>query len=226
MTRDTALSELGTDANCSRQMPLLLKAAILCGAIPLVAGSLVYFTWRLTEWDWITIAGISVIAVGVASFIAGAACLLRHLWREFCVERAARHRLWIQGLLVGSLLLINFPLALFYVFSADEISTRYTVRVVNKSGAPIDSFILTAPRVRIELGPIPAGDRVRRHLHFVGNLDFSARQQQHQFDGQVEEYFDGISRGEKFIIIKDGGIFEFQTNAVKAVSHRNLASTD
>src|ERR1035437_8980677 len=69
-------------------MSRLLKAAILCGAVPLFVGTLIYAGWRLTRWDWLMDAGCYTIYVGALVFVVGAVCLLRYLWRKKGVDPA------------------------------------------------------------------------------------------------------------------------------------------
>jgi len=140
-------------------MPRLIEAAILCGAVPLLAGTLIYVTWRFTRSDALMSAGMITIAVGLLAFVGGAVCLLRQPWHADG-DRAARRRLRFQGIFALALLLINFPAAAFYTLSAIDVETRYTVCVHNGSDRPIESLVVTGPGVRVELGPIGPGRRV------------------------------------------------------------------
>lgn len=194
-------------------MPRFLKTAILCGAMPLLVGTLIYGLWRFTRWHWLEAAGLFTIPLGFAAFIAGAVSLLCHLKRELrVVERAKRGPLWVRALLVGGLLLINFPAAALYTLSAIEVATRYTIHVHNDSDQPVQSLVVTGPDIRVELGPLVPGQQARRHLHFRGDgtLDFSACQQELQFSGQLDGYVTGGLGGEKSIRIRPGGAYEIQ----------------
>ena len=196
-------------------MPRDLKSAAVLGAVPLLVGTLIYGTWRLSRWHWLETAGLFTIPIGFAAFVAGTVALLRYLWRESRVQRTTGGSLWLQGLLVGGLLLANFPAAAFFTLSAIDVSTRYTVRVHNASDRPIESLVVTGPGVRVELGPIAPGQRTRRHIHFRGDgpLDFSARQQELQFGGQLEGYVTHGWGGDKSIRIRQRGVYEIQSNA-------------
>jgi len=196
-------------------MPRLLKLAVVLGAVPLLVGTLIYGTWRFTRWHWLETAGLFTIPIGVVAFIIGTVALLRHLWRESRVQRTTRSPLWLQAALVGGLLLANFPAAAFFTLSAIDVSTRYTVRVFNDSDRPIDSLVVTGPGVRVELGPIAPGQHTRRHIYFRGDgtLDFSARQQELQFSGQLEGYVTSDWGGDKSIRVRQRGVYEIQPNA-------------
>lgn len=184
----------------------------------MLVGTLIYATWRVTRWHWLETAGLFTIPIGFAAFIVGAVALWRHLWRESRVQCTTSRPLWLQGVLVGGLLLANFPAAAFFTLSAIDVSTRYTVRVLNDSDRPIESLVVTGPGIRVELGPIAPGQRTRQHIHFRGDgaLDFSARQQELQFSGQLEGYVTSGLGGYKSIRIKQKGVYEIQPNAPDA----------
>ena len=196
-------------------IPRLLKLAVVFGAVPLLVGSLIYGTWRFTHWHWLEAAGLFTIPIGFVAFVVGTVALVRHLLRESRLERTTRSPLWLQGVLVGGLLLVNFPAAAFFTLSAIDVSTRYTVRVHNDSDRPIESLVVTGPGVRLELGPIAPGQHTRRHIHFSGDgtLGFSARQQELQFGGQLEGYVTGGMGGDKSIRVRQRGVYEIQPNA-------------
>ena len=196
-------------------MPRLLNLAIVLGAVPLLAGTLIYGVWRITQWPWLMGAGLVTIYAGLVAFIVGSFALSRHLWREYRTRTARSRSLWLQGVLVGGLLLANFPAAAFFALSAADIYTRYTVRVHNESDLPIESLIVTGPGVHVELGPIAPGEHALEHIHFSGDgtLDFSARQQELQFGGRLEEYVTGNWEGDTTIHIRRRGVFEIHPDS-------------
>ncbi len=190
-----------------RLMPRPLKTAVLCGAIPLVFGTSIYFAWRLTRAGWLETAGLYTIVVGLAAFVTGAIQLAAYLVEQSRTKATARRALWIQGLAVGGLLLINFPAAWIYMLSVSEIYDRYTVQVTNEGKSPVESFVVTGPGVRVEFGPIASGKTVKRHLHFGGDgtLDFTVRHGQQQSKGTLEGYVTGGLGGSKTVRVKQNG---------------------
>jgi hypothetical protein len=193
-------------------MPRLLKLAVILGAVPLLVGTLIYGAWRMTRLPWLEAAGMLTIYMGIAAFVVGAFALVRHLRHESRARRTTSRSLWFEGVLVGGLLLANFPAAAFFSLSAMNIHTRYTVRVHNDSDQPIESLVVTGPGVRVEFGPIAPGEHTHRHIHFSGDgtLDFSARQQELRFGGQVEGYVTGGWSGDTSVRIKPRGVFEIR----------------
>jgi hypothetical protein len=191
-------------------MARLLKCSIALGASPLVIGTLIYFTWRLTRWPWLEMMGLASILIGIGAFLGGAVCLIVHLKSE---PRTA-HNSPIKALLVGGLLISNFPLAVFYTTSAYDISTRYTIRVHNESNDPIQSFVILGPGIETEMGPISSGHKAVRHCYPTtdGSLRFTARHHGLRLDGELEGYVTRNWNGDKTVRIRDDGSIEIKDN--------------
>jgi hypothetical protein len=198
-------------------MPRLLKFAAVLGVSPLLVGSLIYGVWRVTRWHWLETAGLFTVVLGSAAFVAGMIALVLHVLREGKDGRMARSRLWPKGVLVGGVLLANFPAAFFFILSAIDVSARYTLRLHNDSDRPIESLVVTGPGVRLEFGPIAPGRDLRWLLHFAGEgpLDFSARQSGFLFGGQLDGYVTTGSGGEKSIRVRRGAEYEIKPAAVQ-----------
>jgi hypothetical protein len=167
-----------------------LRIATVCGALPLATGTLIYLYWRVTRWDWLMGAGFITIAVGVVLFFVGAGSLLASATRDVQRPSMPGRRWRRQVAAAGCLLFLNFPAAAFYVYSADDVMTRTTVDVFNDSPSVIESFVLEGPGVHTEVGPLAAGQHIRRHLRFrgLGTLSFVANEQGIEFRGVIEGY--------------------------------------
>jgi hypothetical protein len=180
----------------------LLWTAFACGAIPLAVGSAIYFTFRVTRHESLAIAGIYTILGGLSFFAVGVMCLAAHVYwrRDFDVAT----------LLLGSLLLSNFPAAAIYGLSAIGLTTQYVVQVINGSDVVVDSFIVEGGGVHVEFGPIQVGESKQCRVFFDadGTLRFKARQQQLRFDGEIEGYVTRNVGGMATVQIKPDGKFE------------------
>jgi hypothetical protein len=186
-------------------MNRLLKCSIALGASPLIIGTLIYFTWRLTRWHWLGMMGLMTILIGFIVFLAAAVCLILHLKSESRTGRASP----LKALLVGGLLFANFPLAAVYSASAIDISTRFTVRVYNESDHTIESFVILGPGIQTEIGPIHSGKKAIQHNYpnSDGSLRFTARHQQLNYDGELEGYVCNGWDGDKTVRVSGNGKF-------------------
>jgi hypothetical protein len=191
-------------------MSRLLKCSIALGASPLIIGTVIYSTWRLTRWQWLEMMGLMTILIGLIAFLSGAVCLILHLKSESRTGRTSP----LNALLVAGLLIANFPAAIFYTSSAIDISTRYTIRVYNDSDHQIESFMILGPGIETEIGPISSGKKAIQHNHPTtdGSLRFSARQHGLTFDGELEGYVTVGLGGDKTVRIKEKGSFEITNN--------------
>ena len=190
-------------------MPRLIKAAIVCGAVPLAAGTLIYLMWRFTGGEFLIPAGIVTIGAGLIVFLIGIICLLRQPW-DAGGDPVEYRRLRVRGFFALVLLLINFPMAALYTFSAMDLGPLYTVRVHNEGDRPIESLVVTGPGALVEFGPIAPGGRVQQNLRFegAGTLDFKAHQQGAPFNGKSDAYVTRGVGGAWTIRVKQNGHYE------------------
>lgn len=190
-------------------MPRLIKIAIACGAIPLLAGTAIYFTWRLTQLDVMMLLGMLNIFVGLTLFVVGIGCLIYQAHREWSAGRSVSTR---RNAFVAALLLVNFPAAGVYGMSAIDVMSRFTVRIVNDSGGDIDSLEVKGAGFNREVGPMQAGDRTRFYIRNFGEggAEFTARQHGQDIHGALHGYVTG---GEDVTLrLLPGGKFEVGDN--------------
>jgi hypothetical protein len=192
----------------------LLASAVVCGAIPLTLGTIIYWTWRAKRLPWLEVAGLINIFTGLVLFTFGAICLAAYGFRESRTLGKRRVPLGWQIVLVAGLLLINFPAAAMYGISAMRLMNFRNVVIVNDSGKTIESFMLQAPGVEVEVGPIEPNKIAIRNLdfHSDGKLNFSAKQGDFQFGGQLEGYLTGGTGGETIVRVQPDGKFEVLRN--------------
>jgi hypothetical protein len=46
-------------------MKLFYGVALVCGAVPLIAGILIFLLWLITHWNWLMMAGIITLYGGL-----------------------------------------------------------------------------------------------------------------------------------------------------------------
>jgi hypothetical protein len=172
----------------------LFRIAIYCALLPLVTGILIFAAWILSGWQWLMLAGLYTIVGGIVCFFVGCIVLNVHVVRAFRRAPQSRRSTKRAGTLVGILLLSNFPIAILCAWTALSIDGAYLVTVVNTSGSPLDSFVLSGPGLSVELGPLAPGDRARHlcRLNGDGGIDFSATLRGNAaFTGTVDGYVFG-----------------------------------
>lgn len=193
-------------------MPFPLRIAFVFGLTPLFIGTLIFIAWLRVRLDWLETAGLITIVVGFVLFLGGLLALLLHLIRENDNERRARSMCFWQSCIAGGLLFANFPAALLYCHSALELKTSYTVVVHNQSSQPVDSFVVRAPGIDEELGPIGPNQLKQLAMHFRGDgpLQIVCRQEEVLFEGKLEGYVTSGVGGMKTVRITQKGAFEIE----------------
>lgn len=193
-------------------MSRLLRSAIALGATPLILGSLIYWTWRMTRWSFLEMMGLATLLLGFIAFLIGATCLMLYIRKETRNGNTPQRSLIVRALLVGGLLVLNFPAAAFYTGSAIKIYTQYTVEISNDSQQPIERLTITGPGITVNLDPIPPGKTLRQYLQFKGDgpLEFSGTQRETKFSGTLDPYVTGSLGGHKILRVKSNGLYEIE----------------
>lgn len=184
-------------------MTKLQKSALVCGALPLLAGTGVYIAWRITRNDLLMVSGLWVIVLGLLAFLTGLACLAaNHLRRADKTQGDQR----TSGRILV-LLLLNFPAAAACVWSAGEASSRYTLTVINDGPLPVSDFTVNGAGVSLNLGSIAPGDSKDDYFHPTseGALNFTARRDGKAFGGCFDGYATGGLAGQTTIRIHPDG---------------------
>ncbi len=191
-------------------MPRLIKIAIACGAMPLIAGTAIYFLWRLTRWEFLERLGMFNIFIGLALFAIGVGCVIRQSNDEMSTPNTNNGNTGQRNLLVVTLLLANFPAAIIYGLSAIEVMTRYTVCITNESPTAIEKLVLVGPNSEWSIGVVPAGARVQRELSFggEGSLSFTAEHEGESIQGEVDGYVTGGLGGDTTLRLLPNGKFD------------------
>lgn len=174
-------------------MPRLIKIAIACGAIPLIAGTAIYFTWRVTRWESLELFGLLNIFVGLALFVVGVGCLLRQTLQGESSKEQQPHSARLQSSVVACLLLVNFPAALVYGISAIDVMSRTTIRIVNESGREFDAISFQGAGVDKRVGPMSPRDYERIYVRASceGGIEFVASQGGREIKGELIGYVAG-----------------------------------
>jgi hypothetical protein len=162
--------------DASRDINRAYRFALICGALPLLVGVLIFLMWLITGWDWLMMAGMFTLYGGVAVFFIGAIALVCFFWLAFRTPELPRRRLWLSTLGCAALLLSNFAVAGGITVSVIAIETRYTVVVHNTSQLPLSGVRVFGGGCEADFGTIPPNGIIRRSfwIQHDGELEFSA----------------------------------------------------
>jgi hypothetical protein len=98
------------------------RAAVLCGALPLLAGTAALLAFVATRLEAFALLGGLVVVVGVLLFLVGGCDLVAYALGERRRLGGLRGAVRRRVLLAGVLLLSNFPIALLYATIALRLS--------------------------------------------------------------------------------------------------------
>lgn len=78
----------------------------------------------MTQWDWLTYAGIGVVGGGLVLFTVGSVCLIVHTCQALVNRRGSLPNELLRVSLCALLLLVNFPAAYFCMGTAARIQLQ------------------------------------------------------------------------------------------------------
>ena len=184
-------------------MPRSYLIALLCGALPLCSGLIIFIAWTQTRQGELETAGIYTILAGCFLFLIGGAALLR-----FCRTSPAPERRGARAGFAALLLLANFPVACGLAYTAYWLDTRYMITVSNESGELLSGALVEGGGIHEFYGEIPPGKSVRRYIPVKtdGQLVFSSRSGRHST--VVEDYVTGGQGGRRTVHVKPAGQVE------------------
>ncbi len=194
MSRDNALK-------------LFYRAALFCGAFPLLVGIAIFLLWLLTAWSWLMAAGFFTLYGGMVFLAAGFFFLAVYGLRAFRDSELPRRRISARVLGASALLLLNLPAAAGILAAVVAIETRYTVEVRNASEKPLEKIRLFGGGIDQSLGTLPPGRKTETSFWFQkdGMLRFSASWENKKLEMVVEDYVSHNTGGGAKITAGPGG---------------------
>lgn len=184
------------------------RLAWLSWAVPLGAGLATFATWRLTRWDGLEFVGVCIIIAGTIGVVVGMASLGAYVW----LARRAQH--WsgpvrVKAVVVGVLLLLNFPIAGLVVHAASAMAASYYVTVDNATAQPLDDAAVFVGTFAVDLGRIPPAGKARHCCESLpeGALQFRAHQGTKVYEAMVDGYVTpGIGGDASITVHSDGTV--------------------
>src|ERR1041385_3875070 len=130
------------------------KAALVCAALPFVAGSLIFLMWMLTRAESLFLAGGLNIVVGVALSFVGFLMVVLQVMSDTRSKRKARADSYSEALFVCFCLGLNYPVAWGMLWTVREVHSRFVITVENAGDRLVNSFQVHGLEKPYELGPI------------------------------------------------------------------------
>ena len=191
-----------------------VRVPLVLGAAPLTLGISVFLLWLITGWLWLELVGLFLLYIGFASIVSGLVLLALWVLRRIHSGDWAREQLMDRTIFAAIVLVINFPVAGLIVWTAYNLSTRYTVVVHNYGSASIESGAITGGGVSLDLGPIDPGASVTKRFHVGhdGTLMFSGEQGGRKLQMVVDDYVTNGIGGQKQIEIFPDGTVQVRRN--------------
>jgi amino acid transporter len=163
------------------------RVALVCGALPLVAGTSIFALWLATRWEWLMAVGAFALFLGLALFAVGALALARYCWLALRMPEPPP-RFWTATAVAAALLLSNFPVAGLILRKVFDLESRYTVVVRNESREPRESVhVMGRDRVYVDFGTVPPGGAATRwfRIRHEGPLELHDASGTTTIDGYV-----------------------------------------
>jgi hypothetical protein len=183
-----------------------LKIHLLLGVIPLAVGVSVFLLWLVTGWTWLMVVAPYVLLAGLISVLAAFASLVVAITKTIRAGAWSR-RLLARTVLVGTVAVVNFPVAGAIIWTVIALETAYTVEVRNNASAPVEQAALTGGGVSLKIGEVKPGASVTRRFYIAhdGTLLFSAQQSQKQLNVVVDGYVTNNLGGRKEVRVSADG---------------------
>src|SRR5262245_42704279 len=199
------------------------RAAIICGATPLLIGTAIFIVWVMTRWDWLMIAGAVILFAGLTIVAAGGIALAVSCWMAFRTPGVSRRHVCFSALNCAGLLLSNVLAARWIIVAVISIATRYTVVVQNTSDQRLDGVRVLGGGCDASYGSLPPGASARRSfwIQHDGVLVFRASVGHDALEQTIDEYVTGGGGGNVGITVQPD-----QTIAVTHKAPRQLSLFD
>lgn len=182
------------------------RLSLICGFTPLILGIVTFISWVVTGADWLQLAGILNIILGLALF----ACGVLFLGVYYLKARNQGNKEYLKKTALSlAVLVANFPAAAAALYSASYIIGTSTVVVVNNTAHDITDLVLSEREIIYKYPDIRAKQEIEQKFHFMYEGEVNYR---FILDGVVLEgiMFGYVSAGRGvdavMVVSEDGGV--------------------
>ncbi len=141
-----------------------------CWFLPLILGSITFFSWRITRFDLLMATGIYIIYFGIVCTVIGFITGLRQVMLNRKKGKSNKSIYLLFGLIAS-----NFIIAYLYLNSAVSIVTAFTIRIFNKSNTVLYNCSINGGGINEQIETIDKRDSVKRVIWIKeeGSLTFN-----------------------------------------------------
>lgn len=144
---------------------VLLISGFICWGFPLLAATIVLFAYWQTHAHFLLDMGFLLMVAGFILGVVGIGCVLLFLllnMRSVESERHAGRRISINAI---TLILLNIPLALVYVFVGGHLASKIYLEIVNESPYRLNQVVIISTAHRQDLGELEPGEKIETYYH-------------------------------------------------------------
>jgi hypothetical protein len=144
---------------------VLLISGFICWGVPLLAATIVLFAYWQTHAESLLGDGLLLLVAGFILGLAGIACVLLFLllnMRSAEPERREGRRMSIKAI---TLILLNIPIAIVYVFVGGHLASKIYLEIVNESPYRLNRIVIISAAQRQDLGELEPGEKIETYHH-------------------------------------------------------------
>jgi hypothetical protein len=139
---------------------VLLISGFICWGVPLLAATIGLFAYWQTRAYFLLDIGFLLLVAGFILGLVGIGCVLLFLllnMRTAEPERREGRRISIKAI---TLILLNIPLALVYVFVGGHLASQIYLEIVNESPYRLNQVVIISAAHRLELDELDPGEKI------------------------------------------------------------------
>jgi hypothetical protein len=163
-----------------------LAAAVVCWLAPLAVGTIIFITWLVTRQSVLMAAGYFVIVGGIFATALGLASLM-----GLAVYARKRRLPFIRpAMVLGLLLLSNFPVAGAMVMYAVDEMDSFRIAIVNRTTESVTVQLLDTSGQVHEFRDVSPDSQSNRKVRFQGqgSVMYRVHSKSHEVEGDFLGY--------------------------------------
>lgn len=138
----------------------LLISGFICWGAPLLAATIGLFAYWQTRAEFLVDIGFLFLVAGFFLALVGIGCVLLFLllnMRSAEPERRKGRRISINAI---TLILLNIPIAFFYILVGTHLASQIYLEVVNESPYRLNQVVIISAAYRMDLGELAPDEKI------------------------------------------------------------------